>query len=120
VILLEDHNRVYPTLARIALDILPCQASSVPCERLFSSSKQVATERRSRLGSDLFEQIVVMKSAWQGSIVDWATINSQMVEEVTLPEFGDLLQAESDARKWDKEEEVFMLSDLLEAGSESE
>jgi hypothetical protein len=43
-----------------------------------------------------------------------------MVEEVTLPEFGDLLQAESDARKWDKEEEVFMLSDLLEAGSESE
>ena len=31
-------------LAQMAVDILPCQASSVPCECLFSSSKHVITE----------------------------------------------------------------------------
>jgi hypothetical protein len=30
----QDRAVLFPTLARIALDILPCQASSVPCERL--------------------------------------------------------------------------------------
>jgi len=28
----KDHAHVYPTLAHIALDVLPSQASSVPCE----------------------------------------------------------------------------------------
>jgi len=28
----KDHAHVYPTLARIVLDILPSQASSVPCK----------------------------------------------------------------------------------------
>jgi hAT family C-terminal dimerisation region len=30
----QDRAVLFPTLAQIALDILPCQASSVPCERL--------------------------------------------------------------------------------------
>ena len=47
----EDNHRIYPTLGRIALDFLPCQASSVPCERLFSASKQVATDHCARLGT---------------------------------------------------------------------
>jgi hypothetical protein len=38
----QDHAVLFPTLVRIALDILPCQASSVPCEHLFSASKQTA------------------------------------------------------------------------------
>ncbi|KAF8676686.1 hypothetical protein AX14_004846 [Amanita brunnescens Koide BX004] len=110
----QDHNRIYLMLAQIALDILPCQASSVPCEHLFLSSKQVATECRSRLGSDLFKQIVMMKSAWQGTVVNWATVNSQMAEEVILTEYGDLLQAENDAKQWDEEDDIFVLSDLLD------
>lgn len=28
----SDHAKIYPTLARIALDVLPMQASSVPCD----------------------------------------------------------------------------------------
>ena len=63
---------------------------------------------------DLFEQIAVMKSAWQGTVVDSAAINSQMAKEVILTEFSDLLQAENDAREWDKEDDEFMLSDLLD------
>ncbi|EKM48247.1 uncharacterized protein PHACADRAFT_70898, partial [Phanerochaete carnosa HHB-10118-sp] len=47
----------YPTLARMALDILGIPASSVSCERLFSRAKLVNTDRRSSLGSDIFEAL---------------------------------------------------------------
>jgi len=55
---------LYPTLARITLNILPSQASLVPCERLFSCSKQVAMERHACLGSAVFEELVIMGSVW--------------------------------------------------------
>lgn len=48
---------------RIALDVLPCQASSVPCERLFSASKQTAENCRASLGAKRFEELQVMKFA---------------------------------------------------------
>ena len=35
-----------------------------------------------------------MKSAWQGSIVDWAAINSGIIEEVHVNEYTDLLHVE--------------------------
>ncbi|KIJ90585.1 hypothetical protein K443DRAFT_15091 [Laccaria amethystina LaAM-08-1] len=35
----QDHAASFPMLAHIALDVLPAQASSGPCERLFSSTK---------------------------------------------------------------------------------
>jgi len=38
----QDHCDVYPTLAWIAINVLPAQTSSISCERLFSSSKLVA------------------------------------------------------------------------------
>jgi hypothetical protein len=80
----------------------------VPCERLFSSSKQVTTERRSRLGSNRLEQLLVMKSAWMDTIVDWAAINSAAVEEIEMNDFTDLLQADNEAREWDEEDERFI------------
>ena len=89
----------------MALDILPIQASSVPCEHLFLSSKQVATERRARLGSNRFEELLIMKSAWHGTTVDWAAINSAEVEEVDLAEYEELLEADVQARTWDDEDE---------------
>jgi hypothetical protein len=49
--LLQDNGAEYPTLRRIALDFLPCQASSVACERLFSAGGEVATKRRAQLGA---------------------------------------------------------------------
>lgn len=41
----------------MALDILAIPALSVFCERLFSCAKQVATDRRSQLGANIFEAI---------------------------------------------------------------
>ncbi|KAF5378846.1 hypothetical protein D9615_006888 [Tricholomella constricta] len=87
----EEHAHEYPTLARIALDILACQASSLPCERLFSATKQTANDRRARLGSAKFEQLTMMKFAWRANVHDYATINGQVREEVNLELFSDLL-----------------------------
>src|SRR5882757_9493507 len=60
----QNNAKSFPTLAHIALDVLPSQASSVPCEWLFSGTKQIAVDRRARLGSAVFEELAIMKSAW--------------------------------------------------------
>jgi hypothetical protein len=43
------------------MDILPIQASSVPCERVFSSSKETTTARRNKLHPQLVEALQVLK-----------------------------------------------------------
>ncbi len=43
------------------MDILPIQASSVPCERVFSSSKETTTARRNKLSPKLVEALQVLK-----------------------------------------------------------
>jgi hypothetical protein len=43
------------------MDILPIQASSVPCERVFSSSKETTTARRNKLHPSLVEALQVLK-----------------------------------------------------------
>lgn len=78
------HRHEYPTLARLAIDILSIPASSVACERLFSAAKEIATHKRSRLGSERFEQLQMMKFAWRGTIFDYAKLRSQEVEEVEI------------------------------------
>jgi hypothetical protein len=82
---------MYPTLARIALDVLPIPASSVPCEWLFSAAKEVADDQRSRLGSKTFEQLQIMKFAWHNTIPDLAAWNSSEVEEIYIGEYEGLL-----------------------------
>lgn len=46
---------------KMALDILPIQASAVPCERVFSSSKETCTARRSHIDPDLMEALQLLK-----------------------------------------------------------
>ena len=43
------------------MDILPIQASSVPCERVFSSSKETITARRNALSPKLVEALQLLK-----------------------------------------------------------
>ncbi|KZT40297.1 hATC-domain-containing protein, partial [Sistotremastrum suecicum HHB10207 ss-3] len=72
----------YPTLARIALDVLPVQASSVACERLFSAGKHITTATRSRLNPDVFEQLQLLKAAWRKDLVDISLENELYEEEI--------------------------------------
>jgi hAT family C-terminal dimerisation region len=95
---------LYPTLGRIALDVLPAQASSVACERIFSGSKQIATDRRSRLGPEAFEQLVMMKSAWGPGLYDMAAWNTAQVEEVDIMfDFEEMLVDDTGLLEWEKE-----------------
>ena len=43
------------------MDIIPIQASSVPCERVFSSGKETMAPRRRRISPDLMEALQVLK-----------------------------------------------------------
>jgi hypothetical protein len=45
------------------MDIIPIQASSVPCERVFSSSKETMSARRNALGPNLVEALQLLKFA---------------------------------------------------------
>jgi len=89
-------------LTRIALDVLPSQASSVPCEQLFSGTKQIADDRRSLLGSKVFEELAIMRSAWGPELYGFAAWNTAQVEEVPL-DYQELLLDDVDTFKWEKE-----------------
>lgn len=54
----EGHN--YYNLARIAHRIWTIPASSLPCERIFSSAGNVVTEKRTRLSPGRVEQLVFL------------------------------------------------------------
>ncbi|KAJ7700446.1 hypothetical protein B0H17DRAFT_834332, partial [Mycena rosella] len=51
-------------LFRVACDVLPVQASAVPCEHVFSSSAETDTKRRNHLYPGLFEILQLMKYAY--------------------------------------------------------
>ena len=43
------------------MDVLPAQASAVPCERLFSSGKETYAARRNRIQPKLMEALQALK-----------------------------------------------------------
>jgi hypothetical protein len=43
------------------MDIIPIQATSVPCERAFSSGKETMAPRRRRIAPDLMEALQILK-----------------------------------------------------------
>jgi len=52
------------------MDILPAQASSVACERLFSSSKETCTPHRNRINPDLMEALQTLKFSFRSEALD--------------------------------------------------
>ena len=81
------------------------QASSVPCERLFSSTKQIAVDHWASLGSIYFEEIVITKSAWGPDLYDMAAWNASQVEEIDLFNFKELLLDDTAGLAWGKDME---------------
>jgi hypothetical protein len=103
IIILQDNAKLYPTLARIALDVLPSQASSVPCERVFSGSKQIATDRQACLSPAVCEELVIMGSAWRPDLYDMAAWTASQVEEVDLFEFEEMFADDAECLAWEME-----------------
>lgn len=97
----------YPTLARIALDVLPVQASSVACERLFSSAKLTATDLRSRLGPDELEKLQLLKFDWKREVFDLAKENDNYEQEMLIDEefYRGLESLDAIDGEWENEED---------------
>ena len=57
----QEHQHSFPRIFHLAMDIIPIQASSVPCERVFSSGKQTMVPRRSRISAQLMECLQILK-----------------------------------------------------------
>ena len=113
----EDSQQIYPLLFKVALDILPVQASSVPCERIFSSSKETCTLRRNLLSAALLEVLQVLKylykqerldfmSQWMSCEEDYSiehateTAINELISAGKSEELVDLLRSMDESRQW--------------------
>ena len=97
-----DHAQLFPMLAHIALDVLPAQASSVPCKWLFSGTKQIAIDHCASLGPIVFEEVVITKSAWGPDLYNMAAWNESQIEDVDLFDFKELLLDNTNGLAWNK------------------
>lgn len=73
----------------------------MPCEHLFSASKQTTDYRRASLGAKHFEELQIMKFAWRKSQGDPATWNSSQIEEIDLDDYNLMLEAEDTVAELD-------------------
>ncbi|KIK79321.1 hypothetical protein PAXRUDRAFT_161578, partial [Paxillus rubicundulus Ve08.2h10] len=68
----------FPLLYHIALDMLPAQASAVPCEQVFSSGKDTDTEQCSNLSPDMMEILQILKYQFHNDRIsfenNWLTV----------------------------------------------
>ena len=68
------------------MDYLPIQASSVPCERVFSSSAETMTKRRSRISPILMEALQMTKFFLKKERLDftegWVTPEKLMQQDI--------------------------------------
>ena len=95
------------------MDYLAAQASSVPAERVFSSSAETDTRRRNRISPELMEQLQMLKymvkkarlnftSAWKCEAEDLELENEcqdgkyQLLDKQTDEDFGKSLEALED------------------------
>lgn len=56
------HSTEYPILSKMAQDYLSVQASSVPCEQLFSLAGNVISKKRNRLSSETARACLCLRS----------------------------------------------------------
>jgi hypothetical protein len=65
----KTHSTEYPNLSKLALDFLCIQASSVPCEQLFSIAGQILCKSRNRLSGDTVQACLCLHSWLSQNIV---------------------------------------------------
>ncbi|KAE9392681.1 hypothetical protein BT96DRAFT_770524, partial [Gymnopus androsaceus JB14] len=51
----------YPKIFQLAMDILPIQGTSMPCEHIFSSAKETNTVWQSLMSAHLIEALQILK-----------------------------------------------------------
>jgi hypothetical protein len=97
----------------MALDYLPIQASSVPSERVFSSSAETDTKKRNRISPVLMEALQMLKFALKKTRLnftqDWITSPFEMQQagsEQGVDMLAALLEAKNDKDKQDDIDDI--------------
>ena len=113
----QEHQHRYPRIFRLAMDIIPIQASSVPCERVFSSGKETMRPRRSRISPHLMECLQILKfsirkgralkftegMAWPEELMEFEYM-AQTASVGEAEAYGRSLgEPETDLDEWEKE-----------------
>ena len=93
----ETGSKLYPSLAAIAKQILCIPATSIPCERLFSSAGAVLSKRRARLRPQLAEGLVFLHEN-----ID--ILNAATTDALQLPKAAAARAAASAAESHDTDE----------------
>ena len=91
------------------MDICAIPATSVPCKQLFSAGAEIATDHRSHLGADRFEELQILKHAWQDQIVNAASLNLLEIEDVYLDEYKKLFTRDQELVEGTNNEEMVNL-----------
>ncbi len=96
---LQNNCTTFPTLFAIAMDYILVQASSVPCERVFSSSAETDMKRRNCINPMLMEALQMLKFHLKKKRLDfmvgWMTKEKQMVEDSLERDFLQKVLQES-------------------------
>jgi hypothetical protein len=90
----QINRTISPTLFAMAMDYLPIQAPSVPCEQIFSSSAKTDTKKRNQISPLLMEALQMLKFNLKRQrlnfVEGWITSEKQMTED-SYDTDGDLL-----------------------------
>lgn len=62
------HEHQFPYLALMARDYLAASATSVPSEQVFSTSKNLITDKRNRLLGKTIRACMCLRSWWKGPL----------------------------------------------------
>ena len=80
----------YPTLSMMARDVFAVPVSIVSSESCFSSANRILTDKRSRLGSKVFERLVCLKN--------WIDAENRLQHQTIDPSSGhDTQESATDA-----------------------
>lgn len=100
---------------RVALDVLPMQASAVPSERVFSSSKETMTARRANLSPQMMEVLQILKYAFRHDRMDF--LHSFVATEADLRETAFTAETVADLAKQGKFNDI---AELFEGDDDDE
>src|SRR5229473_224665 len=92
---IQINKAEFPTLFGTALDYLPIQASSVPCEQVFSSAKETDTLKCNHIHPVLMEALQTLKFSLKKERFNftsgWQTVLSEMKGKGNAGTTKDLL-----------------------------
>ena len=68
----------------MALDFLPIQASTVPCEWAFSSSAETDTNQQNHIGPNLMEALQMLKYSIQNDLINFTKEGLAMEKDLVF------------------------------------